>query len=282
SHRAAMGSGEHMSRSMDGVRPVRRGKVWLVGAGPGDPELLTVRAHKLLAAARVVAYDELVSPAILALAPADAERIPVGRRAGGCRHHEARIHPTIVLRALAGMDVVRLKGGDPFVFGRGGEEAEELHAVRIPFEVVPGISAALGAAASTGIPLTHRDCSSSVTLATAHAATEDGEHRLPAGVPAAGTVVFYMGLGRIDAVCAALVAGGRPPETPAAVVSRATLPDERVVVATLADIAAAVRESGVEAPALLVVGEVVARRVTSPVIERPAAAPVCGRRFGVS
>src|ERR1700733_10348284 len=139
-----------MSERQEGVRAVLRGKVWLVGAGPGDPELLTVRAHRLLTQARVVAFDELVSPAVLALVPADAERIPVGRRAGGCRHHEARIHPLIVVRALEGRDVVRVKGGDPFVFGRGGEEGEELEAARVPFEVVPGISAAMGAAASVG------------------------------------------------------------------------------------------------------------------------------------
>jgi len=254
----------------DGMRAVRRGKVWLVGAGPGDPELLTVRAHRLIAHAGIVAYDELVSPAVLALVPARAERIPVGRRAGGCRHHEARIHPLIVIRALEGRDVVRLKGGDPFVFGRGGEEAEELDAVRVPFEVVPGISAALGAAASTGIPLTHRECASSVTLATAHAAVEDGDGMPPLDVPKEGTVVFYMGLGRIEATCSALVAGGRAPETPAAVVSRATLPDERVVVGTLADVAARVRDAGLEPPALLIVGDVVARRVVSqaaPAIE---------------
>jgi len=252
-----------MIEARDGVRAVRRGKVWLVGAGPGDPELLTVRAHRLITHAGIVAYDELVSPAVLALVPADAERIPVGRRAGGCRHHEARIHPLIVVRALEGHDVVRLKGGDPFVFGRGGEEAEELDTARVPFEVVPGISAALGAAASTGIPLTHRDCASSVTLATAHAAVEDGESTPPFDVPREGTVVFYMGLGRIEATCAALVAGGRAAETPAAVISRATLPEERVVVGTLADIAERVRSAGLEPPALLVVGEVVGRRVVS-------------------
>jgi uroporphyrin-III C-methyltransferase len=260
----------------DGVRAWRRGKVWLVGAGPGDPELLTVRAHRLLANAEVVAYDELVSPAILALAPASAERIPVGRRAGGCRHHEARIHPLVVVRALEGREVVRLKGGDPFVFGRGGEEAEELAVARVPFEVVPGISAALGAAASTGIPLTHRDCASSVTLATAHAAAEDGEARLPEALPPDGTAVFYMGLGRIEATCAALVAGGRAPETPAAVVSRATLPDERLVVGTLADVAERVRAAGLAPPALLVVGEVVARRVVSAVVSPPVSVAAPG------
>jgi uroporphyrin-III C-methyltransferase len=261
-----------MSSSRDGVRSVRRGKVWLVGAGPGNPELLTVRAHRLVAGARVLAYDELVSPEILALAPDGAERIPVGRRAGGCRHHEARIHPLVVVRALEGHDVVRLKGGDPFVFGRGGEEAEELAAARVPFEIVPGISAALGAAASTGIPLTHREHASSVTLATAHAATGDGTPTLEANVPREGTVVFYMGLGRIEATCAALVAGGRAPETPAAVVSRATTPDERLVIGTLADIVERVRAAGLEPPALLVVGDVVACRVASPpAVEVPAA-----------
>lgn len=248
--------------SDDGVRSVLRGKVWLVGAGPGDPELLTVRAARLLSSARVVAYDELVSPGILALVPADAERIPVGRRASGCRHHEARIHPLVVVRALEGHDVVRLKGGDPFVFGRGGEEAEELAAARVPFEVVPGISAALGAAASAGVPLTHRECASSVTLATAHAA--QGEADIAAGVPREGTLVFYMGLARIEALCAALVAGGRTAETPAMVVSRATLDDERSVTGTLGDIAQRVQGAGLEAPAVLLVGEVVRRRVVSP------------------
>jgi uroporphyrin-III C-methyltransferase / precorrin-2 dehydrogenase / sirohydrochlorin ferrochelatase len=252
-----------MSGAGDRVRAVQRGKVWLVGAGPGDPELLTVRAARLLAGAPVVAHDELVSPAVLALARSDAERIAVGRRAQGCRHHEARIHPLVVLRALEGKEVVRLKGGDPFIFGRGGEEAEELAAARVPFEIVPGISAALGAAARTGIPLTHRDCASSVTLATAHAA-QDGEPGIGDSVPREGTVVFYMGLARLDATCASLVSGGRAPGTPAAAVSRATLADERVVVGTLADIAARARDACLEAPALLIVGEVVARRVASP------------------
>ncbi len=250
-----------MSSLVDGVRPIRRGKVWLVGAGPGDKELLTVRAHRLLAEARVVAYDELVAPEILAIAPADAERIPVGRRAGGCKHHEARIHPLVVERALQGKDVVRLKGGDPFIFGRGGEEAEELAAARVPFEVVPGISAALGAAAAAHIPLTHRECAASVTLITAHAA--EGEPDVSANVPGEGTLVFYMGLARLEETCAALVAGGRAGTTPAAVLSRATLPGSRLVVGTLVSIAARVREANIEAPAILIVGEVVARRIES-------------------
>jgi uroporphyrin-III C-methyltransferase len=251
-----------MSAASDGVRSIRRGRVWLVGAGPGDPDLLTVRAHRLLSSAQVVAFDELVSPAILALAPEDAERIAVGRRAQGCRHHDGRIHHAVIERALEGKDVVRLKGGDPLVFGRGGEEAEELAAVGVPFEVIPGISAALGAAARTHIPLTHRDCASSVTLATAHAAHDAAD--VASMVPARGTIVFYMGLGRIGETCDALVSAGRLPETPAAVIARATLPDERIVVGTIATVAALVAEARIEGPALLVVGEVVGRRVESP------------------
>ena len=222
-----MGTGTRgkVSLASDRSCAIRRGKVWLVGAGPGDPELLTVRAVRVLEQADVVAYDELVSPEILDVAPRSAERIPVGRRAGGCRHHEARIHPLVVERAVAGLQVVRLKGGDPFVFGRGGEEAEELAAARVPFEVVPGISAALGAAAATGIPLTHREVASSVTFATAHAANpRSSERDVAAIVPREGTLVFYMGLGRIEELCADLITLGRSPETPAAVVSRASLP----------------------------------------------------------
>jgi uroporphyrin-III C-methyltransferase len=238
------------------------GKVWLVGAGPGNPELLTVRAHRLISTAAVVAYDELVSAEVMMLVPPGAERIPVGRRANGCRYHEARIHPLVVERARAGKDVVRLKGGDPFVFGRGGEEAEELALAGVPFEVVPGISAALGAAASANIPLTHRECASSVAFVTAHAA--HGQEDVAPNIPPRGTLVFYMGLGRVDETCAALVASGRPGATPAALVARATLADQRVVVGTLADIAERVRDAAVEGPALLIVGEVVARRVKSP------------------
>jgi len=243
----------------DSARPPVRGKVWLVGAGPGDPDLLTVRAHRLLASAGVVAYDELVSPAILAIAPARSERIAVGRRARGDRHHTARIHPVVIERALAGKEVIRLKGGDPLIFGRGGEEAEALAAARIAFEIVPGVSAALGAAAAANIPLTHRDCASSVTFATAYAA--DGATDFGANVTREGTLVFYMGLSRVEAICAALVAGGRAASTPAAVLSRATLPGAQTVVGMLADIAARVREAGLLAPALLVVGPVVARRI---------------------
>jgi len=244
------------------------GTVFLVGAGPGDPELLTVRAHRLLSSANVLAHDELVPPAILALAPASAERIPVGRRAGGCRHHDVDLHPVVVARARAGRDVVRLKGGDPSIFGRVGEEAEALARAGVPFEIVPGISAALGAAASTAIPLTLRGVAASVTFVTAHGRGDhgdDGMAKLAARVPREGTIVVYMGLGRIAETCAALVAAGRPRKTPAAIVARATLPGERVLEGTLGTLAARVAAATppLPSPALLVVGEVVAHRVSA-------------------
>lgn len=244
------------------VRYAARGRVYLVGAGPGDPELLTLRAYRLLTTAKVVAYDELVSPEILALAPADAELVPVGRRRGTCPEAPP-IHPVVLERAIDGHDVVRLKGGDPMIFGRGGEEAEQLAALRIPFEIVPGVSAALGAAARAGIPLTHRDASASVAFVTAHKRHDAADDDLMARVPATGTVVFYMGLATLRATARALIAAGRAAETPVAVVSHATLATQREVIATLATIADAVEAAQVPAPALVIVGEVVARRVVS-------------------
>jgi uroporphyrin-III C-methyltransferase len=240
------------------------GKVWLVGAGPGDPELLTLKAARALAEADVVAYDELISEEILAMAPAHAERVPVGRRANGCRYHEDKIHPVVIERAHEGKTVVRLKGGDPMIFGRGGEEAEELAAAGVPFEVVPGISAALGAAAATHIPLTHREEAASVTFATAHSATRDGDPKLAVTVPITGTVVLYMGLGRLAQTARDLINAGRAPETPVAVIAHATRPTQRTVIGTLETIADDVARAELPAPALIVVGEVVGRAVASP------------------
>jgi siroheme synthase len=175
----------------------------------------------------------------------------------------------VVIRALEGRDVVRLKGGDPLVFGRGGEEAEELRAARIPFEIVPGISAALAAAAQSNIPLTHREAASSVTFATAHAADEGD---VSSTLPLRGTLVLYMGLGRLASTLASLVASGRALDTPAAVVSRASLPDARVVTGTLATLAAKVASARLVAPAVIIVGEVVARAVASePPLSLPRA-----------
>lgn len=252
-------------KSLEAARRARRGagKVWLVGAGPGDPELLTLKAVRALREADVVAYDELISDEILAMAPPHAERIPVGRRANGCRHHDEKIHPIVIERALEGRVVVRLKGGDPMIFGRGGEEAEELAAAGVPFEIVPGISAALGAAASTGIPLTHREAAASVTFATAHASKGDGDPKLAVTVPITGTVVLYMGLGRLAETAASLIAAGRAPSTPVAVVSHATRPTQRTVTGTLDTIVERVAAAALPGPALIVVGDVVARAVAS-------------------
>ena len=247
-----------------GVRLAPRGRVFLVGAGPGDPELLTIRAHRLLSNADVVAYDELVAPEILALAPPGAELIPVGRRRGTCPEAPA-IHPLVLERALAGRDVVRIKGGDPMIFGRGGEEAAQLAALHIPFELVPGVSAALGAASTAGIPLTHRDASSSVSFVTAHKKHDaEDDDDLARRVPREGTVVLYMGLSTLRETARTLIAAGRAPSTPVAVVSHATLPTQREVIADLATIADAVDAAALPAPALVIVGDVVDRRVVSP------------------
>lgn len=237
------------------------GFVHLVGAGPGDPDLLTVRALELLRSAEVVAHDELVPAAILALANPSAELISVGRRHHGSSRHPLRIHPEVIARARRGQRVVRLKCGDPLIFGRGGEEAEELAEAGIPFDVVPGISAALGAAARAWIPLTHREYSSDVTFATGHdllgCKSSRSDWRRLAG---SGTLVLYMASRALGPNLARLIELGRPPTTPAAWISSATRPDERIVTGTLATLAAKVEDAMGEAPALVIVGEVVAIR----------------------
>ena len=236
----------------------RIGKVWLVGTGPGDVELLTLRAARVIENADVIAYDELVSDEILALAPSHVERIAVGRRARGVRHHDAAIHPIVIERALAGENIVRLKGGDPMIFGRGGEEGQALAQAGIPFEFVPGITAGLGAAASLGVPLTHRQISRQVTFVTAHGSSKESLDTLTAEWPLHGTIVVYMGLGSLGEICACLIERGRSLETPCAVVSRATTKHERSVVGTLENIVERATAAALEAPALFIVGESVA------------------------
>lgn len=243
-------------------RPASRGFVHLVGAGPGDPGLLTVRALELLQAAEVVAHDELVPPAILARCAPTAELVPVGRRFHGSSRHPLRLHPAVLEHARAGRVVVRLKAGDPFVFGRGGEEAEELVAAGIPFDVVPGVSAAMGAAASALIPLTHRDHASDVTFASGHdLVCGRGSRSDWSRLAGPGTLVLYMASRALEANLARLVALGRDASTPAAWIAAATRPEQEIEVGTLADLAArvAARAPG-EAPALVVVGEVVGLR----------------------
>jgi len=239
-----------------------RGVVYLVGAGPGDPGLLTLRAAELLETADVVAYDELVPEALLEAAAPGAERLAVGRRCHGRARDPLKLHPAVLERARAGKSVVRLKAGDPFVFGRGGEEGEELAAAGVPFDVVPGVSAALGAAAAARIPLTHRDVSSDVTFATGHDLTRAaGPSRSDwSKLAAGGTLVLYMASRSLAANLARLVEHGRAPGTPVAWIASASRPEQEVVVGTLADLAARVGERPGDAPALVIVGEVVAIR----------------------
>lgn len=234
------------------------GIVHLVGAGPGDPELLTLKAARVLAAAEVVVYDRLVSAGVLALANPAAELIYVGKERARHFMRQTEINELLVRRGQRGQRVVRLKGGDPLIFGRGGEEIEALAEAGVPFEVVPGVTAAAGCAAATAIPLTHRDHARALVLVTGH--TKDGEPQLnwQALCQPGQTIVFYMGHKTLDRLCARLIEHGLPAALPAAVVENGTLPGQRTIRATLATIAAEVDRAHLYGPALLIVGEVVA------------------------
>ena len=236
--------------------------VFLVGAGPGHPELLTLRAAACLAKADLVLYDKLVPPRILDYAPASAERVCVTELAE--RHAErcSLVHDTLIAAARQGRRVVRLKGGDPFIFGRGGEEAEALRLNDIPYEIVPGVTAAVAAGAYAGIPLTHRECASAVAFVTGHENPHKAESALDWAALARfpGTLAVYMGFGRLPQIVTALVANGKDPATPAAVVQLASTPDQRTVVATLRDLPTAVQSAGLAAPAVVLIGPVVALR----------------------
>jgi len=237
-----------------------RGEVYLVGAGPGEPDLLTVRATRLIARAEVVLYDNLITPEILALVPADAERIYVGKRRADHTLRQDEINALLVRHAGAGKRVLRLKGGDPFIFGRGGEEIDTLSANGIPFEVVPGITAALGVAAYAGIPLTHRDHAQSCVFVTGN--LKDGSMDLdwPALARPRQTIVVYMGLPGLPLLCEKLVLHGLPPSTPGAVVQHGTRRTQRVVTGTLATLPERVAKALLHAPTLTIVGEVVSLR----------------------
>lgn len=233
-----------------------QGKVFLVGAGPGAADLLTVRAVRALATADVVLVDDLVDVAVLEHVPAGARIVRVGKR-GGCRSTpQAFIERLMARHARQGRIVVRLKGGDPFVFGRGGEELLFLRARGVDVEVVPGITAGIAVPATLGIPVTHRGCTPGVTFVTGHT-RDDGEPDWQALARTGTTLVIYMGLARIDAICGGLLAGGLAATTPAAVVERGTLADQRHVIGTVADIIARVATAGIRSPALIVVGDVV-------------------------
>lgn len=235
------------------------GKVTLVGAGPGDPGLLTVRGMEVLSQAEVVVYDRLVSPAVLDLIPPDARRVDVGKNAGRHPVPQHEINQILLREALAGHNVVRLKGGDPFVFGRGGEELEVLAGGGVDFEEVPGVTSAIAAAAYGGIPATHRDYASSLHIITGHA-REDGplEIDFEALVRAKGTLIFLMGVTALPRIVQGLLEGGMDPATPAAMVENGTLPSQRRCGAALADLPERAVEMGMHSPALIIVGGVCA------------------------
>ncbi len=237
-------------------RPIVGGRLYLVGAGPGDPDLLTVRAAAVLAAADVVFHDQLVSVEVLTRARPAAELIDVGHRAGERRRDVLAVVDQMVTWAQQGMVVVRLKGGDPYLFGRGGEEVQALLAKGIPFEVVPGVSSALAGPAAIGIPLTHRDLASSVLIVTGQQCEPDGA--TPWQMLRADTVVVLMALSRLKEISQQMMRAGWDPSTPAAVIMAATTSSQRQVTGSLAEIADRAAEARLVSPSLLVVGAVVA------------------------
>ena len=258
-----------------------KGKVYLVGAGPGDPGLITLKAIECLSKADVVVYDNLANRVFLKYVPENAELIYAGKKGGNHTLSQDKINKLIVDRALQGKRVVRLKGGDPFIFGRGGEEAEELAKVGVAFEVIPGVTSAISVPAYAGIPLTHRNYSSTVAFITGH----EDPTKDKSGIawdkiaPGIGTLVFLMGVGNLPKIAEALMAHGRDPSTPVAVIRRGTGPDQQTVVASLDQIAEKVSASGITPPAIIVVGEVVGLRGQLNWFETK---PLFGRRIIVT
>lgn len=237
------------------------GLVYLVGAGPGDPELMTLKGLRCLRAADVIVYDRLISPILLEEAPPEAERVFVGKASGCHTLPQEEINALLIAHARKGRVVARLKGGDPFLFGRGGEEAAALAEAGIPYEIVPGVTSAIAAPAYAGIPITHRNYTAQVTIVTGHESTADGPAasiNWEALAKLEGTLVILMGLANLANISSRLIAYGMSPLTPAAVIEQGTLPTQRVVTGTLNQIAAQVRAAGVRAPAIIVVGAVAA------------------------
>ncbi|RDL43030.1 uroporphyrinogen-III C-methyltransferase [Marinomonas piezotolerans] len=233
------------------------GKVYLIGAGPGDPDLLTIKAHRLLLSADVVLYDRLVGEQIIAMIPDTAEKLYVGKEKSLHSLPQGDINVLLASKAKEGKVVVRLKGGDPFIFGRGGEELEELVEEQVPFEVVPGVTAAAGCAAYAGIPLTHRDYAQSVRFLTGH--LKDGTTELPWDelVHPAQTLVIYMGLTGLETIGQSLIRFGMRPSMPIAIVEKGTSSEQRVFTSTIKDVYQVAQDNNVKSPALLIIGDVV-------------------------
>ncbi|HEY8297881.1 MAG TPA: uroporphyrinogen-III C-methyltransferase [Candidatus Baltobacteraceae bacterium] len=257
------------------------GKVFLVGAGPGDPGLLTLRAAHALRHAEVLLYDALASDPTIALVPKSCERIFVGKRGGNHALPQAEIEALMVRKAREGKRIVRLKGGDPFVFGRGGEEAQALHAARVPFEIVPGITSAIAAPAYAGIPVTHREHNVAFTVVTGHEDPTKGASTIDWGKLADPhqTLVLLMAMGNLREIVARLLENGLPAQRPAAVIKDGTRPTQQTVVATLATVAEAVEREGIGAPAIVIIGEVAALREEIAWFDR---SPLFGKRVLVT
>ncbi len=262
-------------------KPEKTGKIYLVGAGPGDPGLMTIKAVECLKRAEVVIYDFLANPALLAHVSPDAEVIYVGKSGSNHTLSQQGINDLIVKKALEGLIVVRLKGGDPFIFGRGGEEAEELVQAGVDFEVVPGVTSAIAVPAYAGIPLTHREHTSSVAFITGHEDPTKSESSLDWDKIATGigTLVFLMGVDNLTGIAARLIKAGRVSDTPAAVIRWGTTPEQTTIVGTLEDIASKVQAAGLRPPAILVVGGVVSLR---SILNWYESLPLYGKRIMVT
>ncbi|MBX6423319.1 uroporphyrinogen-III C-methyltransferase [Thermosulfurimonas sp. F29] len=259
---------------------MKKGKVYLVGAGPGDPGLITLKGIKALERAEVVIYDYLANPRLLSHVPEEAERIYVGKKGGHHTLSQEGINRLLVEKALSGRTVVRLKGGDPFIFGRGGEEIEALLEHGIPFEVIPGVTSAFAVPAYAGIPVTHRDYTSTLALVTGHEAEGKEDSAIDwTALSRIGTLIFLMGMKNLPRICENLRKNGRSPETPVVVIQWGTTPRQRVAEGTLEDIVERVKEAGLSAPAIILVGEVARLRKRFRWFE---ARPLFGKRIVVT